>query len=69
MAFDPHKKAKADARLYWIRCRRHKNDQVKHDADGCLYMEMKKEARDEVVKIAVDYIFGNDCKNKRRVVK
>ena len=45
MELDPHKKAKADARLYWMRCKRHKNDQVKHDADGHLYMEMNKEAK------------------------
>ena len=45
MAFDPHKKAKTDARLYWIRYVRYKNDQVKHDADGHWYMEMNKEAK------------------------
>ena len=45
VAFDPHKKAKADARLYWIRCVRHKNDPAKYDADGHWYMEMNKEAK------------------------
>lgn len=69
MAFDPHKKAKADGRLYWIRCIRHKNDQVKYDEDGRLYMEMEKEARDAVIDIAVDYIFGKDCNMKKKVVR
>lgn len=45
MAFDSRKKAKADSRLYRMRCKRYKNDRVKHDADGHLYMEMNKEAK------------------------
>lgn len=69
MAFDSHKKAKADARLYWIRCMRHKNDQVKYDEDGLLFMRLNKEAREEVSNIAANYILGEDCKNKRMAVK
>ena len=69
MALDPKKKAKADARLYRIRSKRHKNDYVKYDEDGSLYMELDKEARNELINIAVNYIFEKDCKTKKKVVK
>ena len=42
---------------------------MKYDEDGSLYMELDKEARNELINIAVNYIFEKDCKTKKKVVK